>query len=144
MTTIAYKDGVIAYDSRCTQGMTIVDDECDKHREENGIHYFFCGSVCDQQILIDCHQGAQNVQIPKGCNSSAMIYDGESIYTSGFDKDSGFHCSLERMGNVIAMGSGADHALTAMDMGADAEAAVKMAIKRDAGSGGTIRTFKLK
>ena len=30
MTTIAYKDGVIAYDSRTTRGTVISDDDCEK------------------------------------------------------------------------------------------------------------------
>ena len=42
-----------------------------------------------------------------------------------------------------ATGSGQHHALTAMDMGATAKEAVKMAIMRDTNSGGRIRTYKI-
>jgi hypothetical protein len=43
-----------------------------------------------------------------------------------------------------AIGTGTDHAITAMDCGLSAREAVKMAMKRDTGTGGRIRTYKVK
>ena len=49
------------------------------------------------------------------------------------------------VGNIpYAIGSGADHAFTAMDCGCSAKEAVQMAVKRDTCTGGRIRSFKLK
>ena len=36
MTTIAYKDGVIAYDSRLIRDDLIMSDDYDKHLEQDG------------------------------------------------------------------------------------------------------------
>jgi len=46
--------------------------------------------------------------------------------------------------SVFAIGSGQDHALTAMDCGLSAKEAIKMAAKRDVNTGGRVRTFKIK
>jgi len=43
---------------------------------------------------------------------------------------------------VYSIGSGSDHALTAMDMGATAEKAVEMAMQRDICTGGRIRLYR--
>ena len=45
---------------------------------------------------------------------------------------------------MLCIGSGADHGLTAMDCGLSAKEAVKKAAYRDLGTGGKIRTYKLK
>ena len=43
---------------------------------------------------------------------------------------------------IYSIGSGSDHALTAMDMGATAEKAVEMAAQRDICTGGRIRVYR--
>ena len=50
MTTIAYKDGVIAGDSRVTAENFIVDDEYDKHVIVGDIHFFCSGST---EFMVD-------------------------------------------------------------------------------------------
>lgn len=60
----------------------------------------------------------------------------------GIDKEEGYVCCPCRDGLSFAIGSGAKHALTAMDLGLDAKEAVKMAMKRDIYTGGRIRTFR--
>lgn len=143
MTTIAYKDGVIAYDSRCTQGGTICDDNHDKHHKVGGTHYFVAGVTSDVPLLIQLHQGKIE-SAPAGSEASAIIVRGTEVSTAGIDKDGRLWCCSERPGITVAIGSGEQHALTAMDMGADAKTAVKMAAKRDIYTGGRIRTFKVK
>ena len=142
MTTIAYKDGVIAYDSRCMSSETIVSDTHNKHAVENGVHFFFSGNICDQKHLVDLYF-KRDIDVPLDhveCN--AFSAHSGKVYKLGVCKRTGIWRS-----EVIypeALGSGTDHALTAMDMGATAKEAVKMAAKRDSGTGGRIRTFKVK
>jgi|TARA_R110000803_G_scaffold54828_1_gene111652 hypothetical protein len=50
----------------------------------------------------------------------------------------------EKPDMMLCIGSGADHGLTAMDCGLSAKEAVKKAAYRDLGTGGKIRTYKLK
>ena len=52
MTTIAYKDGVIAYDSRVTRGDLITDDDCDKCIERDGVNQY---GRCGAQIRKHAH-----------------------------------------------------------------------------------------
>lgn len=52
MTTIAYKDGVIAYDSRCTRATIITDDDCKKLDMVEGVHFLCSGATCDFDALI--------------------------------------------------------------------------------------------
>ncbi|EPM72547.1 20S proteasome subunits A/B [Pseudomonas syringae pv. theae ICMP 3923] len=52
MTTIAYKDGVIAYDSRTTGGTTISDDDSGKLQTVDGVQFICTGCACDFDALI--------------------------------------------------------------------------------------------
>lgn len=140
MTTIAYKDGVIAYDSRCTKGETIVDDDFNKCKVVDGVAFFLCGSTADYDALIGMYMG--RISAPAGaCDSSALVHDNGELFECSYNKEDGFWRSPKRLSTHHALGSGTDHALTAMDMGANAEMAVKMAMKRDTGTGGIVRTF---
>jgi ATP-dependent protease HslVU (ClpYQ) peptidase subunit len=138
MTTIAYKDGVIAYDSRVCCDRTILDDDYDKRAERDGVHYFFCGAMADREFLIAHDRGERRLR--QKCDSHALIWDGKNLWEAGFDQNGIFWKSPKRLDNPCAIGSGTDHALTAMDMGADAAGAVEMAAKRDVCTGGTVRT----
>jgi len=143
MTTIAYnpKEGVIACDSRQSQGDTIISDNSNKHIVEKGVHFFMSGNVPDQQPLIDLYF-KRDVDIPFSHFSiNAIVVDGGKVYKLGVNGETGlWKCPAD---HIEALGSGADHALTAMDMGATAKEAIKWAIKRDSRSGGRIRTFKI-
>lgn len=59
MTTIAYKDGVIAYDSRCTRGTTILDDDANKLYAVKGVSFLCTGANCDFPALIDAFFGGE-------------------------------------------------------------------------------------
>ncbi len=135
MTTIAYKDNIIAYDSRSCKGNTIFDDDSDKHVEEGGVHFFMCGDASKCGEFLSAYHGEPNdVEI-----EAFMIKDGK-VYL----------CSVNDMGEfwsvrskTWAIGSGSEFALAAMDLGKSAKDAVKVAMKRDTGTGGKIRTFKV-
>lgn len=140
MTTIAYKDGIIAYDSRSLCGGTIVDDDFEKSREVDGVRYFFCGTVSDIDDLVAACK-AKDKEAHGDC-SALVVENGELYYCGMNDKES---WKLKIKFDVPrAIGSGEDHALTAMDMGATAKEAVKWAMKRDTGTGGRVRTYKVK
>lgn len=139
MTTIAYKDGVIAYDSLVTAGDTVMYDDFDKKSERDGVVFFGAGSTQDIQLLIAAYFGevpdfdldARALAFHDGALSVLCVSEGR-LYESQVLLDHSY-----------AIGSGRDHAFTAMDMGASARQAVELAAKRDTCTGGLIRTFTL-
>lgn len=141
MTTIAYKDGVIAYDSRCSAGPEIIDDDFDKHIKREDIDYFISGSTSEIEDYIKAHTGKD---VKKGVAGSWFSVESGSVFRCGVnDEDGFFKMEIDKSKHYV-IGSGGDHAITAMDLGLPAKDAVKMAVKRDAGTGGRIRTFKVK
>lgn len=140
MTTIVYKDGIIAYDSFATSDGIIVEHNFNKKRTANGVHFFFCGSVSDIDTLILGYFGEQ---IDNSASAASLVVDGGSVYVTGIDTERGVWIEKLDPKHVRAIGSGADFALTAMDMGADAKTAVKMAAYRDMATGGKIKTFRV-
>lgn len=141
MTVIAYKDGVIAYDSRKTMGETIIDDDHDKRVTRGNVDYFFAGNTGDLDVLLNLDQG-HGGSIENG--AGALRVENKSLSFIGMNKIDGFWRAPIENNKVFAIGSGQDHALTAMDLGCSAKEAVKMAIKRDSCSGGKIRVYKVK
>ena len=91
--------------------------------------------------FIESHQ--EGKPPPANVEMSAFIVDQGRVYLAGIDSEKGLLWTLEAT-RPAATGSGMDHAITAMDCGLSAKDAVRMAIKRDAGSGGRVRTFKVK
>ncbi|MDU4249020.1 proteasome subunit beta [Pseudomonas sp.] len=140
MTTIAYKDGVIAYDSRRCSGSTIVDDDYDKRHEHEGVSFFLTGAVCDLPRLIAAYFGEKQ-ESPVEC--TALVVDDGKLQLVGYDKDSGLWVDVLPQDKPYSIGSGSDHAWTAMDMGATAYQAIGLAMKRDSCTGGNIRTFQI-
>ncbi|NMZ77487.1 proteasome subunit beta [Pseudomonas nitroreducens] len=139
MTTIAYKDGVIAYDSLVTAGGTVIYDDFDKKRERNGVLFFGCGSTADIELLITAYFGeTPNCEL----DARAIAFRDGKLSLLVFESGRVFESEIlpER---PYAIGSGQDHAWTAMDMGATAYQAVQLAAKRDTGTGGNIRTFQI-
>ena len=142
MTTIAYKDGIIAYDSRATSDGMIISDEADKKTVKDGVVFFFTGATCDEEKFIRLYFGSDEQH--KNVECSAIIVDKGKVNACSIDDESGmFNSPIDFIGGY-AIGSGTPHAYTAMDMGATAVEAVKMAAKRDTCTGGRVRTFKVK
>lgn len=139
MTTIAYKDGVIAYDSLVTAGGTVVYDDFDKKRERNGVLFFGSGATADIELLITAYFG----EAP-GCDldARALAFHDGKLSLLVFESGRVFESEV-LADRPYAIGSGQDHAWTAMDMGATAYQAVELAAKRDTGTGGKIRAFTL-
>jgi 20S proteasome alpha/beta subunit len=145
MTTIAFKDGIVAYESRITEGSLIADDNINKMTKVDGLTFFLCGDVAGEQALIRSYVTGEvtDEDAENATYSMAWVVDGGIIYRL-LIVDGELFTEPQRQGNIVAMGSGSHFALGAMDAGASAKEAVKIAIGRDVSSGGTIRTFKVK
>lgn len=141
MTTIAYKDGVIAYDSRVTRGSLIDHDDYEKLIHRNGHQFLFTGCGPDFSSLIDEFLGVKAGDRP--LDASGMVVTNGGICLIGRDAESGFWVDDVWMDRPFAIGSGRDFALAAMDMGASAEEAVRAAMKRDVYTGGKVRTLRV-
>lgn len=138
MTTIAYKDGVIAYDSRITRDTEIVYDDFQKCQEEKGVKFIFAGKTSHYPRLVAAYFGAAE---SRDLQCSAIVVDADGLWYAGNDAEDGFWKSPLIGDKPYAIGSGGLHALTAMDMGATAAEAVEMAKKRDMCTGGQVRTL---
>ena len=136
MTTIAYKDGVIAYDGRQTRNDRIVSDSAPKCQVVDGVSFFLSGAVCDEKALIAAYFGTPSA-VPVEC--SGYVVDGGKLLMVGHDDKTGIWKQELELSNPDAIGSGAAYALAAMDMGASAEGAVRAAMKRDIYTGGMVR-----
>ena len=140
MTTIAYKDGVIAYDSRQTRRDAIVSDECQKLTVVDGVSFLLSGAVCDEKALIAAYFGTPS-PVPVEC--AGYVVDGGRLLMVGHDDKTGIWRQDLDPANPDAIGSGSAYALAAMDMGASAEEAVRAAMKRDIYTGGKVRTIRI-
>lgn len=140
MTTIAYKDGVIAYDSQISRGDVIVYDDYDKCLVRDGVRFFCSGATPDFPALVDAYFGAK----PAGpIDVTAMVLDGDSLMLVAVDNETGLWKSPIMRDRPYAIGSGTPFAFAAMDMGASAEKAVEMAARRDTSTGGKVRTMRI-
>ena len=139
MTTIAYRDGIIAYDSLVTCNDVAVYSDYDKTRFVDGCRFFISGALCDYDVLVDDWFSSTC----RGTEGSAIIVDGKSdIYECGYQDGKMWREKLYK-NKYIAIGSGWKFALTAMDCGLSAEDAVKKASERCIYTGGKIRVFKV-
>jgi hypothetical protein len=136
MTTIAYnhKDKQIAVDGRLVKGShTIITDELNKIKEKDGRVFIMSGDSASIEKLV------KNYPDIKGTLScSGFLVEDKKVNWVVFDDDG---INITSCDWSETAGSGCDHALTAMDMGASAADAVKMACKRDPFSGGDILVY---
>ena len=143
MTAIAVKDGVVATDSRVSQGGMVLDDKYDKRKVVDGVQFFVAGNVTDDAQIIACYfEGAEIIEEIEG-NPCAdfIIVDGSDVYYGGIE--GAFWKMKLTTDTPYAIGSGAAYAIGAMDAGATAKEAVKIA-SRDVFTGGAIHTYKIK
>jgi len=140
MTTIAYHENIIAVDSRATTNGVITDDNSNKIIKKNGVVFIVSGALSDFDEIVKAYNGEP---YDKNADASAFVDDGGTVYLAGICKDDGFW-KLDITDRSYAIGSGADHAWTALDLECNAVEAVKMAIKRNIYTGGKIRTHKVK
>lgn len=138
MTTIAYKDDIIAYDSQATCADVVTTYSANKHVKRDGVHFFMCGGFADYEGFITAYLAGKS----PGKHIDILCYivrDG-IVYRAGSDKG---ELWIQKARVTGSIGSGSHFAFGAMDAGCSAKEAVKIAVKRDTGTGGRIRTFKL-
>lgn len=138
MTTIVYRDGVLAGDSRVTiDDMVSTDKQTKVHKLRDGRLYGWAGGVEDAERLRQALR--KNAPPPALQEISALLID-----TDGAIHLYEGNIWIEQKGEpYYAVGSGAPYALGALDAGCSALDAAKIAIKRDINSGGKVRTVKL-
>lgn len=143
MTTIAYKGGKVAYESRVTVGDVILTDNDEKSMEKDGVLFFCSGTESDFAALIDCYFGKAS---ERKLEAQAIVFDPhkKQLLTSGYCKHDGYWDIALNPQVPFAIGTGSPYAYAAMDMGASAKKAVKVALLRDIYSGGKVRQIKLK
>jgi len=118
MTTIAYKDGVIAYDSRVSAENFIVDDAYEKHIVVADIHFFCSGST---EFLEDfCNAYASRSPTVRDMDVGAIVLEtnGRLFKASVEERQGQFRIWRAPIpqGRLSALGSGHDFALAYMDM----------------------------
>ncbi|EGQ8054290.1 proteasome subunit beta [Vibrio alginolyticus] len=136
MTTICYshKEGVIACDSRRVQDSTIITDNANKTYEKGDTVFVLAGVTSDIQKLINDYPDLKGKYEVEGFMVKSGI-----VYSCNWETKP--H-EIVRTENDEALGSGYQHALTALDFGCSAKEAIEAAAKRDIFTGGKIRTIK--
>ncbi|MDP9089183.1 MAG: hypothetical protein M3O26_10650 [Pseudomonadota bacterium] len=146
MTTVAFKDGVMASDSRYSDTSVGITKGPKIFRKKVGKKEVLIGvagaDVFAAMLFVDWY--GTTADPPKSLSSmdgdmfDILLWDGRRLY------EANPHCRLcEIEEPYYSIGSGAVHAITAMDCGKSAAQAVQMAIKRDINSGGRIVTARL-
>ena len=148
MTTIAYRDGVLASDSRETAYKSRIDTDNSKKIYRVGSALVgMAGSSAQGLQMLEAlkkavktrKKGEANI-LPsimlKSCTALLVESDGSLWF---YEK--GVWMVVKE---YYSIGSGSDYALAAMDAGLSAKEAVRLAIKRDCFSGGRIQTLELK
>jgi 20S proteasome alpha/beta subunit len=139
MTTIAYRNGVLAADTRETEKDTIYSDRVRKvHKLRDGSLYAAAGSGEACEMLLQSLIKRTKCPAPLDVEALHVKPDGSLWVCAG---NAWLPMDYEP---YYAMGSGATVALAAMDAGADAVKAVRIAIKRNTHTGGRVQHVKLR
>lgn len=139
MTTVAYRDGIIASDSLITSGGARAGLTARKIRKIGGALVAGCGFIGELERFVSWVAGGMKGDDPLrgGETTALLIAPGQPLLmfagAGPWAVESDF----------IAMGSGEDFAFGAMAHGASAVEAVEIAIRFDVYSGGPVRTIKL-
>lgn len=145
MTTIAYKDGIIAYDSRAMRGDYILSDNVEKKIDTGKNIFFMAGPVDEFKDFISLYEYGEQPNYK--LNINAFVYsksENKLYYAACWKTDEGIFLIHEvDVDCPQAFGSGASFAYTAMDCGKTSEDSVKIAMIRDPKTGGEIKTFEV-
>lgn len=145
MTTIAYKEGIMAADSRASEGDTHVT-ECQKiFKLENGAYLGSSGDDDDREVIELLSQASPS-KMPSRKKLAALElqYSGILVFPSGKvfkievehneERQAWAGSVFEIKDKMCAIGSGASFAYGAMEAGVDAVKAVEIACRRDINS----------
>ena len=137
MTTIVYDHNrrEIDIDSRITCGSRIDRESYDKTIQRSGAMWFLCGASAETELFVDSFTAGET---GKEYDVSAIVADGGKVYHCTYSAGRPLKSLLTYSDSI---GSGSDYAIAAIDMGANAEDALKAAIRRDVYTGGNVRVF---
>jgi 20S proteasome alpha/beta subunit len=139
VTTIVYKDGVLASDSQMTEDSRKYN--CTKLYRVDDAIVGLAGSQAGLVFLRWFRGGMDRKKKPlfnKDDDFAAIVVDKDGVVV--YDR----YCEPEPVVEPYhAIGSGAPAAFAALDMGATAEEAVAAAAKRDIYTGGPIQVMRL-
>ncbi len=138
MTTIAYRDGVLAGDTRVTDGDIVCPEKIRKvFKLRNGCLFGHAGDADEGEMLK--RAVAKSLPTPKVRNSDAICVmpNGDVLFFEG-------KCWTKIDAPFAALGSGRKFAYGAMQVGASAKDAVRAACKLEKHSGLPIHTVRLK
>lgn len=149
MTTIAYKDGIIAYDSQVTRDHVVISTTDEKKHETDKYIYFCAGPIDEIDQFIDLHENGTKYNQPIGVNAFIFNKETKNIFYAGVSNEStplgepDLRFWKHEVNYNNAIGSGWELAFVAMDLGMTAKEAVEYASKRDIYTGGEIKEFKV-
>lgn len=140
MTTIAYKNGVLAVDGLATYGQTPESVRAEKViKAKDGRLFAICGDFGTTHAYAKMlASGTTPNPLPKDAGKVIEVRGRRSVIVH----DAGGSYPLKA--KEWSYGSGSDAARGAMMAGADAKKAVQIACKLDVHSGGIVRTFQVK
>ena len=140
MTTIAYRDGIMAADSQLTSGSIAVSGNVSKIHFKDGNVFAVSGLWGDTLKILKWFEAGLKGDIPKITDDSqGLLLKADGTFYGLWENQT--MVSLDQ-NEFYAIGSGADIALGAMEMGASAVESVEVGIKRDIYSGGKVVSFK--
>lgn len=146
MTTLVYRDGILAADSRGTCCGWIANDDTQKVFKRDGMLFGICGDPGLGLLMVnwllrsplsvnkdppDLDEESRVVMVIAG---SVRVYEG---------KNAAHYICDGSPGHYYAWGSGMPTALAALHMGASAEQAVQIAMRVDPNTGGEVRSVSL-
>lgn len=158
MTTIAFKDGILAADGRATVGNRIVSDACRKiHRVEKQdlmiegekvLAFALAGTVSSTLVLKRILASEEGLLAGTGVDTddsfSAIVVTPTTVYMASKGEESPNIDVWDWYDQPASIGSGSAIASHFLTTGATAIEAVEEAIKTDTGSGGELQIVNIK
>jgi len=147
VTTVAFKDGVMAADSRGNdENVGIVAIPKVFRKKIKGKEYIFgvAGYWEAALMFVEWFRTRDNalherlMKLSGDGEFDVLIWDGKKLLAA--DQ---LMYPTEVTEAYYALGSGAKHAITAMDCGKSARQAIQMAMKRDSNTGGRVVSMRL-
>ena len=145
MTTIAY-DGAtktIAFDSRAVWGHSVISNKPHmKMREVDGHFFFYAGIASQIEAFTDAYFSKEPSEY---CDeiSCFVVTPEQLVYCAGTHEDGVVYKDLLTEGEVYAIGSGYQFAISALDLGSTPTEAVEYAATRDLYTGGKVNVFSI-
>lgn len=142
MTTIVYKDGILACDSQVTTNSEVIIGYCNKIQEFDNEVICGSGSTTAIKQFIDWHRRGDDPEkkptlLGDGC--VCFVIDKKTLELKRY-----CDCWYDSIGaSFYVTGSGMEIAIGALEMGATAEEAIKAACKYDTGTGGEVHVLDL-